>query len=146
VHRLPNPRVPLRSSRRGLRRSAFGPLIGSSNLWQSTDFLSAPTRVFFPVRTSIVVPRVSSCSSFSHPCKASLTLPTPSLVAAPLPPPFPLPSGAPFSLPGGGGGRAPCAMCSCARAWLDLSMRSPSPSPPLSLPWMREKMKRGRRK
>ena len=48
VHRLRNPRVPLRSSRRGLRRSAFGSSIGSPNLRQSTDFSSAPARVFFP--------------------------------------------------------------------------------------------------
>jgi hypothetical protein len=48
VHRLPNPRVPLRSSRRGLRRSAFGSSIGSPNLRQSTDLASAPARVFFP--------------------------------------------------------------------------------------------------
>jgi hypothetical protein len=48
VHRLPNPRVPLRSSRRGLRRSVFGSSIGSSNLRQSMDFLSTPARVFFP--------------------------------------------------------------------------------------------------
>jgi hypothetical protein len=48
VYHLRNPRVPLRSSRRGLRRSAFGSSIGSSNLQQSTDFLSAPARVFFP--------------------------------------------------------------------------------------------------
>ena len=48
MHRLPNPRVPLRSSRRRLRRSAFGSSIGSPNLRQSTDFSSAPARVFFP--------------------------------------------------------------------------------------------------
>jgi hypothetical protein len=43
-----NPRVPLRSSRRGLRRSAFGSSIGSPSLRQSTDFLSTSARVFFP--------------------------------------------------------------------------------------------------
>jgi hypothetical protein len=48
VHRLPNPRVPLRSSRRGLRHSAFGSSIGSPNLRQSTDFSLAPASVFFP--------------------------------------------------------------------------------------------------
>jgi hypothetical protein len=48
VHRLRNPRVPLRSSRRRLRRSVFGSSIGSPNLQQSTDFSSAPARVFFP--------------------------------------------------------------------------------------------------
>jgi nitroreductase len=50
VHRLWNPRVPLRSSCRGLHRSAFGLSIGSPNLRQSMDFSSAPARVFFPVR------------------------------------------------------------------------------------------------
>jgi hypothetical protein len=48
VHRLPNPRVPLCSSRRGLRHSAFGSSIGPPNLRQSTDLASVPTRVFFP--------------------------------------------------------------------------------------------------
>jgi hypothetical protein len=48
VHYLRNPRVPLRSSRRGLRRGAFGSSIGPPNLRQSTDFFSAPARVFFP--------------------------------------------------------------------------------------------------
>jgi hypothetical protein len=59
VHRLPNPRVPLRSSRRGLRRSAFGSSIGPPNLRQSTDLTSAPARVFFPSEL------LHSCSSFS---------------------------------------------------------------------------------
>jgi hypothetical protein len=40
--------VPMRLSRRGLRRSAFGSSIGSLNLRQSTDLASAPARVFFP--------------------------------------------------------------------------------------------------
>ena len=48
MHRLRNPRVPLRSSRRRLRRSAFGSSIGSPNLRQSTDLASTPARVFFP--------------------------------------------------------------------------------------------------
>jgi hypothetical protein len=80
-----------------------------------------------PVITSIVVPRVSSCSSFSRPCKASLTLPSPSPAAAPLPPLFPLPGGAPFSLPCGGSARAPVPR---ARARL----ASPCAAPPLPLP------------
>jgi hypothetical protein len=61
------------------------------------------------VRTSIVIPRVSSCSSFSRPCRASVTLTSPSLAAAPLPPLFPLPGGAPFSLPDGARAPAPRA-------------------------------------
>jgi hypothetical protein len=48
VHRLRNPRIPLRSSRRRLRRSVFGSSIGSPNLRQSTDFSSVPASVFFP--------------------------------------------------------------------------------------------------
>jgi hypothetical protein len=84
----------------------------------------------FPVRTSIVVPRVSSCSSFSRPRRASLTLPSPSPAAAPIPLRFPS-STAPLSpfpavapvfpcsrarapLPGGCG-RAPRARCGRAR-------------------------------
>jgi hypothetical protein len=73
-----------------------------------------------PVRTSIVLPRVSSCSSFSRPRRASLTLPSPSPTAAPLPPPFPLPGDAPFPLPGGGGG---------GRRWRPRS-RAPAPARP----------------
>jgi hypothetical protein len=70
-----------------------------------------------PVRTSIVVPRVSSCSSFFRPRRASLTLPSPSPAATPLPPPFPLLGGAPFPLPGGG------------RRWRPRS-RAPTPARP----------------
>jgi hypothetical protein len=84
----------------------------------------------------------------SSPVRTSLTLPSPSPAAAHLPPPF--------TLPGSGGGgrrrrsrsratrpraplpvRASCALCSHARARLGLPMRSPFPSPPLSLPRMR---------
>jgi hypothetical protein len=88
------------------------------------------------VTTSIVVPRVSSCSSFSRPRRASLTLPSPSPAAAPLsfrfpsrwcpfPPPrrrrrwpavvpaFPC-SRARAPLPGGCG-RAPRARCARPR-------------------------------
>jgi hypothetical protein len=78
-----------------------------------------------PVRTSIVVPRVSSCSSFSRPC----------------------PGGAPFSLPGGGRRRrsrsrarvrrspataaAPRAPCAAAPA---PGLASLCAAPPLPLP------------
>jgi hypothetical protein len=122
-----------------------------------------------PVRTSIVVHRVSSCSSFSHPCSASLPLPSPSPAAAPLPPPFPLPGRAPFSLLGGGGGgwrrrscsrapcpraplpgggrRAPCALCRDARARLGLPKRSPSlPLPSLFHGWEEEDEERKKMK
>jgi hypothetical protein len=99
VHRLPNPRVPLRSSRRGLRRSVFGSSIGSPNLRQSTDFLSAPVRVFFPGEK----PRLlclgflrffvfPSVQGLPH---SPLTFPG---GGAPPPPRFPLPGGS-------GGGR-----------------------------------------
>jgi hypothetical protein len=59
VHRLRNPRVPLRSYRRGLRRGATGSSIGPPNLRQSTDLSLAPARVFFPGEL------LHSCSSFS---------------------------------------------------------------------------------
>jgi hypothetical protein len=75
VHRLPNPRVPLRSSRRGLRRSAFGSSIGPPNLRQSMDLASAPASVFFP---SEPPPWISTLvfHFFSPPCAAPLSLPT----------------------------------------------------------------------
>jgi hypothetical protein len=114
VHRLLNPRVPLHSSRRVLRRSTFISSIGSPNLRQSTDFLSVPAR------TSIVVRRVSSCSSFSRPCRAFLTLPSPSPTMAPL---SPSPAAAATA-------RAPCAAAPA------LGSASPCAAPPLSLPWM----------
>jgi hypothetical protein len=122
-----------------------------------------------PVRTSIVVPRVSSCSSFSRPQglpHSPLTFPgdgTP-------PPPFLLPSGAPFPLRGSGGGgrrwrprsRAPAparpspAAVAVPRApgaaapapgWpgLVLPCAAPSTSPPLSSMDGRKKM-RGKRR
>jgi hypothetical protein len=82
-----------------------------------------------PVRTSIVVARVSSCSLFSHLCKVSLTLPSPSPAAAPLPPPFPLPDDAPFSLLAAAAApRAPCAAAPAPGS------ASPCAAPPLSLP------------
>jgi hypothetical protein len=54
-----NPRVPLRSSRRGLRLGASGSMIEPPNLRQSTNFSSAPTRVLFPGEL------LHSCSVFS---------------------------------------------------------------------------------
>jgi hypothetical protein len=90
-----------------------------------------------PVRTSIVVHRVSSCSSFSRPRRASLTLLSPLPAAAPLPLCSPSPA-APLSpspaaavagggarvpvlprpcAPPGGCGRAPRARCGRARPW-----------------------------
>jgi hypothetical protein len=59
----------------------------SSRLWRESSF---------PVRTSIVVPKVSSCSSFSRPRRGPLTLPSPSPATAPLPLLFPSPA-APLS-------------------------------------------------
>jgi hypothetical protein len=59
VHRLPNLRVPLCSSRRRLCRSVFGSSIGPPNLRQLTDLTSASARVFFPGEL------LHSCSSFS---------------------------------------------------------------------------------
>jgi hypothetical protein len=48
VHRLRNLRVPMRSSRRGLRLVVSDLLIRPPNLCQSTISSSAPARVFFP--------------------------------------------------------------------------------------------------
>jgi hypothetical protein len=44
---MQNPRVPLHSSHRRLRRSVSSSSIGPTNLCQSTVFSSAPARVFF---------------------------------------------------------------------------------------------------
>jgi hypothetical protein len=152
VHRLPNPRVPLRSSRRGFHRSAFGSSIGSPNLRQSTDFASAPARVFFPGEKPpllhlgflrfFVFPSVQS---LSH---SPLTFPaaTPLLRFPSHGAPFPLPAVAavaggdsraprPRSLPPRRGPR-PRARVPCA-AWPARWRRSSSSLPvrsPLSFP------------
>jgi hypothetical protein len=75
MHCLPNPRVPLRSSHRGLRCSAFGSSIGPPNLRQSKDLASAPASVFFPGEPP---PWISTLVLlfFSPPCATSLSLPT----------------------------------------------------------------------
>jgi hypothetical protein len=111
-----------------------------------------------PVRTSIVVHRVSSCSSFSHPCSASLPLPSPSPAAAPPPPPVAPPRSCPF-LPPRRRRRGLAAalvlsrpMPARAAPWrrpprplrpvqrrprpARPPQAQPLPSPPLSLPWM----------
>jgi hypothetical protein len=122
-----------------------------------------------PLRTSIVVPRVSSFLHFSvRPGPPSLS---PHLPRRRRPPsPFPLPGGVPFPLPGGGSGgrrrrprsRAPApvrpspaavaallvprAAAPAPRpARLDLPCAAPSSSPPLSSMDGRKKM-RGRRR
>jgi hypothetical protein len=124
----------------------------SGNRWISSRFRRGSSSL---VRTSIVVPRVSSCSSFSRPCRASLTLPSPPRRRRPSPSvslprwrPF-LPPRRPataFALPRPAPGRAP-------PRWLwprptppvrphpppvGLASSSPvqPPSPPLSLLWM----------
>jgi hypothetical protein len=102
-----------------------------------------------PVKTSIVVPRVSLCFLFSRPRRASLTLPSPSPAVALLPLRFPSPvtplspSPAAATVAGGGArvpvlprprpppggcGRAPRARCSRARP------RSARSRPPLCSP------------
>jgi hypothetical protein len=48
MHRLRKPRVPLRSSRRGLHLGMFGSWIGPPKLHQSTVSSSTSARVFFP--------------------------------------------------------------------------------------------------
>jgi hypothetical protein len=82
-----------------------------------------------PVRTSIVVPRVSSCSSFSRPRRASLTLLSPS-PAAPL---SPSPAAAAVA---GGGARVPVLPRPRApprRLW-PCPTRPVRPRPPLAGP------------
>jgi hypothetical protein len=74
MHRLRNLRVPLRSSRRGLRLGAYGLLIGPLNLYQSKDFPSAPTRVFFP---SELLHSSSLFSSISMVWESSTLFPCP---------------------------------------------------------------------
>jgi hypothetical protein len=119
------------------------------------------------VRTSIVIPRVSSCSSFSRPCSASLPLPSPSPAAAPLPLCFPSPA-APLSpspaaaVVAGGGARAPTPARAASRRRRPRPMRPVQPRPrsawplhaqPLPFPFPlssmdgreRKKMERGRR-
>jgi hypothetical protein len=125
----------------------------SSRLWRGSSS---------PVRTSIVVPRVSS---FFHPRRASLTLPSPSSAAAPLPLRFPSlavalsPSPAVAAAPAfpcsrvrgplsGGGGRAPRAPCGRARprpTRPDLPCAAPSSSPPLSSMDGRKKIRERKR-
>jgi hypothetical protein len=75
VLRVPNPRVPLRSSRRGLHCSAFGSSIEPPNLRQSMDLTSAPASVFFPSESP---PWISTLvlHFFSPPYATSLSFPT----------------------------------------------------------------------
>jgi hypothetical protein len=101
----------------------------SGNLWISSQLRRGSSS---PVRTSIVVPRVSSCFSFSRPCRASLTLPSPSRWRRPSSLRFPS-SAAPLPPPRR---RRPRSRACARPARLGLPIRSPSPSPPLSLPWM----------
>jgi hypothetical protein len=109
--------------------------------------------------------------SFSRPCRASPTLPSPSPAAAPLPPPFPLPATPLFPSPAvaamtDGGARAPApharahpssgavaaplapraAVPTSGRPNLVLPCAAPSPSSPLSSMDGRKKIKRGRRR
>jgi hypothetical protein len=112
-----------------------------------------------PVRTSIVVPRVFSCSSFSRPRRASLTLPSPSPAMAPplhfpslAAPRSPTPAAATVA---GGGARVPVLPRPRAPPWrlwpcparpvrprllpagpVSSSPAQPPPLPLLSLPWM----------
>jgi hypothetical protein len=158
VHRLPNPRVPLRSSCRGLRQGAFGSSIGPSNLRKSTDFSSAPARVFFPDEKPpllclgflrfFVFPSVQG---LPH---SLLTFPgggaPPPSVSPPVEPLFPLPGGGRWCqprsrAPPGGGGRALCGRTRGRPARPDIPCTAPSSSLPLSSMDRRKKM-RGRRR
>jgi hypothetical protein len=92
VHRLRNPRVPLRSSRRGLCRDAFGSSIGPPSLRQSMD--SSRLRRGSSSSVSLLHGfQPSSSFFFSPPCTAPLSLltgprrrdPHPCAPALPLP-------------------------------------------------------------
>jgi hypothetical protein len=123
-----------------------GFLLGNSvNRWISPRLRRGSSS---PVITPIVVPRVSSRSSFSRPCRASLSSPhlpwwrCPSPVFPPVAPLSPSPAAVEVAGDGGrphpraplpDGGRAPRARP--ARLGPPLQPR-PFPSPPLPLPWM----------
>jgi hypothetical protein len=84
VHRRRNPRVPLRSSRQGLRLGASDSSIGPLNLHQSMVSSSAPVKVTFPVSP---LDYVQPSSSFSSPWRFLLALqPYPGPDGVPLPP------------------------------------------------------------
>jgi hypothetical protein len=165
VHRLPNLRVLLRSPRRGLCRGAFGSSIGPSNLRQSTDFSSAPTRVFFPSEKPPLL-CLEFLRFFVFPSKQGLphsllTFPgggaPPPSISPPVAPLFPLPGGGgggrrwpavPIALPRappGGSGRALCGRACGRPARPDLPCAALSFSPPLSSMDERKKI-RGRRR
>jgi hypothetical protein len=161
VHRLPNPRVPLRSSRRRLCRSAFGSSIGSPNLRQSTDFLSAPARVFFPGEKPPLL-CLGFLRFFVFPSVQGLPHSLLTFPGGGAPPPSDSPPMAPLSPPGGGGDggrrRLPCpapalppslawpppagarALCGVAGPLAEVELLPPPAQPPLlsllSLPWM----------
>jgi hypothetical protein len=160
VHRLPNPRVPLCSSRRGLCRSTFGSSIGSPNLWQSTDFSSAPARVFFPGEKPLLL-CLGFLRFFVFPSMQGLPHSLLTFLGGGTPPPSVSPPMAPlFPLPGGdGGGRrwpavptalprptsarpspaavaAPCVAAPAAGQPDPTSPVQPPPLPLHSLPWM----------
>jgi hypothetical protein len=77
VHRLRNPRAPLRSFRRWLRLGTSRLSIGPPNLRQSTVSSSALVRVFFPGEKPLLLHLGFIVSPFSRPCRASLSLPSP---------------------------------------------------------------------
>jgi hypothetical protein len=166
VHCLPNPRIPLRSSRRGLRRSAFGSSIGSPNLRQSTDFSSAPARVFFPGEKPPLLClgflRFFVFPSMQDLPHSLLIFPDggapPLSVSPPMAPLFPSPAAAVAD----GGSRAPRprsqarppptgarAQCGVAGLLAEVELLPPPAQPPplplLSLPWMGERRLRRRR-
>jgi hypothetical protein len=166
VHRLPNPRVPLRLSRRGLRHSVFGSSVGSSNLRQLTDFLSAPARVFFTGEK----PPLLCLGILCFPVRAGPPSLSPHLPRRWRPsPPFPLPwhpfSSSPTAAAvAGGANRAPAPARAPPWQWWSRPSRpvrprppptgptssspyaAPSSSPLLSSMDGRKKMKRGRRR
>jgi hypothetical protein len=138
VHRLQNPRVALRSSRRGLCLDMSCSSIRPPNLRQSTISSSAPAKLYFPVRNLHCCTYGFFVSPFSRRCKASLSLPSLPPAAAPLRAPFPPPARAP--LPPGitAAARGLARRCATVAAW---PARPPCeallPFPLLlSLPWI----------
>jgi hypothetical protein len=102
VREQPNPRVPLRSSRRELRPGAFDSSIQLTVHPQSMNLCSAPAKFVFSGETSQLLHlgflRFSVFSSVQGP----LSLPSLRLAAAPLPLHFPPPDGAPSPSMAGG--------------------------------------------
>jgi hypothetical protein len=135
-HRLRNPRVPLRSSHRGLCWGMSGLSIGPLNLSQSMDFSSAPVRVFFLGEKPPLL-HLRFLSFFVFPSMQGLPVPPLTLLGGGAPSPYVPPGAAPLpSLVAVGPTGSTDARC---RAWpcprrpgSALPLHSPLLPPPLS--------------